>query len=93
MNNNNIEAVERAMTAREKTAMRFFYQYDNPRTEYEDIVLDRYFTEINELLANKATNNQASNFISELISDAEMLEFVQGYTYAIDRLRETLLLQ
>ena len=68
MNNNTLNAAEQAMNEKEKIAMRLYFQYETPRTDYEDIVLDGYYEKIYDMIAANSTK------------------------YAIERLKETLLM-
>ena len=92
MNDNTLDAAKQAMTEKEKIALRLFFEYDTPRTDYEDIVLDGYYEKIYSLIAANSTKNDVFNEVHALMCDAEMVGFIQGYTYAIERLKETLLI-
>ena len=91
---NNIKAIEQVMTEKEKIALRLYNQYTTPETgvKIEDIVLDGYYEKICGLIAANATNNDVIDAVYALTCDAEMVGFIQGYTYAIERLKETLLI-
>ena len=92
MTNNTLNAAEQAMNDKEKIALRLYFQYETPRTDYEDIVLDGYYEKIYSLIAASATKNDVFNEVHALMCDAEMVGFIHGYVYAIERLKETLLM-
>ena len=92
MNNNTLNAAEQAMNEKEKIAMQLYFQYDTPREDYENIVLDSYYEKIYSLIAASATKNDVFNEVHALMCDAEMVGFIHGYVYAIERLKETLLM-
>ena len=92
MNDNTLNAAKQAMTEKEKIAMQLYFQYDTPREDYEDIVLDSYYEKIYDMIAANSTKNDVFNEVHALMCDAEMVGFIQGYTYAIERLKETLLI-
>lgn len=92
MNNNTLHAAEQAMTEKEKIALRLFFEYDTPREDYEDIVLDGYYQKIYDMIAASATKNDVFNEVHALMCDAEMVGFIHGYVHAIERLKETLLI-
>lgn len=92
MNDNTLNAAEQAMNEKEKIAMRLYFQYETPRTDYEDIVLDGYYKKIYSLIAANSTKNDVFNEVHALMCDAEMVGFIHSYVYAIERLKETLLM-
>ena len=92
MNNNTLNAAEQAMNEKEKIAMQLYFQYDTPREDYEDIVLDSYYEKIYDMIAANSTKNDVFNEVHALMCDAEMVGFIHGYVYAIERLKETLLI-
>ena len=92
MNNNTLNAAKQVMNEKEKIAMQLYFQYDTPREDYEDIVLDSYYEKIYDMIAANSTKNDVFNEVHALMCDAEMVGFIQGYTYAIERLKETLLI-
>lgn len=92
MNDNTLDAAKQVMNEKEKIALRLFFEYDTPRTDYEDIVLDGYYRKIYDMIAASATKNDVFNEVHALMCDAEMVGFIHGYVYAIERLKETLLI-
>lgn len=91
--NSNMKEVEQAMTAKEKIALKFFYEnLQQPPADFEGPALDGYFEAINDLIANGATVNEVSDFVDEIMGDAKMTGFIYGYTFAIERLKATLLM-
>ena len=92
--NNNLEAVEQAMTEKEKIALNFFYDYmEQSPPEFESPALDGYYKEICDLCENHATEFDIDIKVDKLMYDAKMVGFVSGYIYAIERLKETLLIR
>ena len=92
MNDNTLDAAKQVMNEKEKIAMQLYFQYDTPREDYEDIVLDGYYKKIYSLIAANSTKNEVFNEVHALMCDAEMVGFIHGYVYAIERLKETLLI-
>ena len=92
MNDNTLNAAKQAMTEKEKIALRLYFQYDTPREDYEDIALDGYYEKIYDMIAANSTKNDVFNEVHALMCDAEMVGFIHGYVYAIERLKETLLM-
>ena len=87
-----IVAAKQVMNEKEKIAMQLYFQYDTPREDYEDIVLDSYYEKIYDMIAANSTKNDVFNEVHALMCDAEMVGFIHGYVYAIERLKETLLI-
>ena len=92
MNNNTLDAAEQVMNEKEKIAMQLYFRYDTPREDYENIVLDSYYEKIYDMIAANSTKNDVFNEVHTLMCDAEMVGFIHGYIYAIERLKETLLI-
>ena len=92
MNDNTLDAAKQVMNEKEKIAMKLYFQYDTPREDYEDIVLDSYYEKIYDMIAANSTKNDVFNEVHALMCDAEMVGFIHGYVYAIERLKETLLI-
>ena len=95
MNNNNYEAIEQSMNDRQRTAARLYGEFleKQVRTEFEDMLIDPYFEQIRQLAGKNATETELDNTAYEIMAAAKEAGFIYGYTYAIERLRETLLLQ
>ena len=95
MNNNNYEAIEQSMSDRQRTAARLYGEFleKQVRTEFEDMLIDPYFEQIRQLAGKNATEIELDNAAYEIMAAAKEAGFIYGYTYAIERLRETLLLQ
>ena len=66
MNNNTLNAAEQAMNEKEKIAMRLYFQYETPRTDYEDIVLDSYYEKIYDMIAANSTKNDVFIAIQQI---------------------------
>ena len=93
--NNTFETAEQAMNERQRTAARIYNEFmaKHIKTEFEDMLIDPYFEQIRQLADGNATENQLDNAAYEIMAAAKEAGFIYGYTYAIERLRETLLLQ
>lgn len=94
-NNNTFETIEQAMTDRQRTAARLYDEFmeKQVRTEIEDMLIDPCIEEITRLADGHATEMKLDNAADRLMAAAKEAGFIYGYTYAIERLRETLLLQ
>lgn len=91
--NNNLEAAEQVMTEKEKIALKFFLEFtEYPPKEFENVALDSYYNEMCALYDSHAPKMDIVNTVDELMGDAKMVGFVSGYIYAIERLKETLLM-
>ena len=89
---NNLDAIEQVMTEKEKIALNFFYEFmEHPPKEFENVALDHYYNDICTLYDTHASKMDIANMVDELMGDAKLVGFVSGYTYAIERLKETLL--
>ena len=95
MNNNNYEAIEQSMNDRQRTAAKLYDEFmeKQVRTEFEDMLIDPCLEEITRLARGNATEMEFDNAADRLMAAAKEAGFIYGYTYAIERLRETLLLQ
>lgn len=95
MNNNTFETAEQAMNERQRTASRLYDEFlkKQIRTEFEDMLLQPCFEEIRQLAGKNATETELDNAAYNVMAAAKEAGFIFGYTYAIERLRETLLLQ
>lgn len=95
MNKNTFETAEQAMNERQRTASRLYDEFleKQVRTEFEDMLIDPYFEQIRQLAGKNATEIELDNAAYEIMAAAKEAGFIYGYTYAVERLRETLLLQ
>lgn len=91
----NFETIEQAMDDRQRIALDIYGEFmeKQVRTEFEDMLIDPHFAQIKALADGHATETELDIFADSLMADAKMAGFIYGYTYAIERLRETLLLQ
>lgn len=94
-NNNTFETAEQAMNERQRTAARIYNEFmeKHIKTEFEDMLVEPCLAEIKRLADGNTTENQLDNAAYEVMAAAKEAGFIYGYTYAIERLRETLLLQ
>lgn len=92
---NDIEVIEQAMNDKQRTALKMFddFMEQQERTEFEELALSSYFKQIKQLVEQNATEKELDDLANELLLDSKMVGFVFGYVYAIDRLKETLLIQ
>ena len=95
MNNTNFESIEQAMNDRQRTAAKLYCEFleKQIRTEFEDMLLQPSFEQIRQLAGKNATETELDNAAYNLMAAAKEAGFIYGYTYAIERLRETLLLK
>ena len=95
MNNNTFETAEQAMNERQRTASRIYDEFmeKQVRTEFEDMLIEPCFEQIGQLAGKNATEIELNNAAYNLMAAAKEAGFIYGYTYVIDRLKETLLLQ
>ena len=93
--NNTFETAEQAMNERQRTASRIYDEFmeKQVRTEFEDMLIEPCFEEIRQLARTNATEMELDNAAWDVMAAAKEAGFIYGYTYAIERLRETLLLQ
>ena len=91
---NKIEVIKQAMNDKQRTALKMFddFMEQQERTEFEELALSSYFKQIKQLVEENATEKELDDLANELLLDSKMVGFVFGYVYAIDRLKETLLL-
>ena len=95
MNNNTFETAEQAMNERQRIAADIYDEFmeKQVRTEFEDMLIDPCLEEITQLARRNATEFELDNAADRLMANSKMAGFIYGYTYAIERLRETLLLK
>ena len=95
MNNNTFETAEQAMNERQRTAARIYNEFmeKQVKTEFEDMLVEPCLAEIKRLAGKNATETELDNAAYEIMAAAKEAGFIYGYTYAIERLRETLLLK
>ena len=95
MNNTNFESIEQAMNDRQRTAAKLYCEFleKQIRTEFEDMLLQPSFEQIRQLAGKNATETELDNAAYEVMAAAKEAGFIYGYTYALERLRETLLIQ
>ena len=93
--NNTFETAEQAMNERQRTASRLYDEFMEKqiRTEFEDMLLQPSFEQIRQLAGKNATETELDNAAYEVMAAAKEAGFIYGYTYALERLRETLLIQ
>ena len=93
--NNTFETAEQAMNERQRIAADIYDEFmeKQVRTEFEDMLIDPCLEEITQLARRNATEFELDNAADRLMANSKMAGFIYGYTYAIERLRETLLLQ
>ena len=93
--NNTFETAEQAMNERQRTASRLYDEFMEKqiRTEFEDMLLQPSFEQIRQLAGKNATETELDNAAYNLMAAAKEAGFIYGYTYALERLRETLLIQ
>ena len=89
------ETAEQAMNERQRTASRIYDEFMEKqiRTEFEDMLLQPSFEQIRQLAGKNATEIELDNAAYNVMAAAKEAGFIYGYTYAIERLRETLLLK
>ena len=66
MNDNTLDAAKQVMNEKEKIAMQLYFQYDTPREDYEDIVLDSYYEKIYDMIASNSTKNDVFIAIQQI---------------------------
>ena len=91
----NYKAIEQAMNDRQRIASRIYDEFiaKQGQVEFEDMLTEPCYEEIRQLAKRNATEIEFENAAYGMLCAAKEAGFIFGYTYAIERLRKTLLLQ